>query len=105
MADLISELGAHGLFDAEGVKWRQLRKLAMRGLNATYLRNSFATITRSTGRLWDQWTAAATGELVPVLDDLMHYTLEVTVGMTMGHDLDAVRRRHEDGLAPAYPRC
>ncbi|WP_191298629.1 cytochrome P450 [Lentzea cavernae] len=98
MGRLIAELGAAGLFDAEGDDWRALRKIAMKGLNAGYLRESFGVISRSTGRLREQWSAAAAaGEVVPVLDDLMRYTLEMTVGMTMDHDLDAVRRRGEDG--------
>ncbi|MCX4564711.1 cytochrome P450 [Streptomyces phaeochromogenes] len=105
MGRLIAELGAAGLFDAEGDDWRILRKVAMKGLNAGYLRDSFATISRSTGRLRDQWSAAAAaGEIVPVLDDLMRYTLEMTVGMTMDHDLDAVRRRDEDGPHQHLPQ-
>ncbi|MCS0602101.1 cytochrome P450 [Streptomyces sp. LP11] len=97
MSELIKEIGGHGLFDAEGDEWRRLRPLAIRGLKTAYLRNAFDTITRSAARLRDQWMAAATGERIPVLDDLMRYTLEVAVGLTMGHDLDAIGRRDEPG--------
>jgi len=104
MSDLISELGADGLFNAEGAEWRRLRRMAMRGLNAGYLRNAFGTITRSTDRLRDRWAAVATGQRVDVLDDLMSYSLEVVVGLAMGHDLDAVRRRDEEGLHRQLPK-
>lgn len=94
MSDLIDELGAHGLFNAEGEDWRRLRRVAMRGLNAKYLRASFATITRSAERLRDRWSDTA-GERVDVVDDLLRYTLEVAVGLTMGYDLDTTE---EHGL-------
>ncbi len=94
VSELIDELGGHGLFNAEGEDWQRLRRIAMRGLNAKYLRGSFATISRSAERLRDRWSASA-GARVDVVDDMMRYTLEVSVGLTMNYDLGAAG---EDGL-------
>ncbi|WP_306214516.1 cytochrome P450 [Actinoplanes sp. RD1] len=103
LSDVIDELGGHGLFNAEGADWRRLRRSAVPGLSVTSLRNAFATMVRSTGRLRDQWMMARPDERVEVLDDLMRYTLEVIGSLTLGHDLDAVRRPHEDGLHQRLP--
>ena len=87
VSDLIDELGGYGLFSAEGDDWRRLRRVAARGLTATYLRGSFPAMVRSAGRLRDRWSAAAAGgERVDVLDTLLRYTLEVVAGVTMGDD-------------------
>lgn len=102
MSDVIDELGGHGLFNAEGDDWRRLRRSAVPGLSATSLRGAFATMVNSTARLRDDWAARA-GERVSVLDDLMLHTLEVIVALTLGHDLDAIRRRCEDGLHRRLP--
>ncbi|WP_113699713.1 cytochrome P450 [Nonomuraea lactucae] len=98
MAKIIEEMGAHGVFAAEGRQWRRLRRMATESLNAAYLREYFTTITRVTERLKRLWTAAAvSGEPVDPLQDLMRYALEVTVGLAMGYDLNAVEQRG-DGL-------
>jgi cytochrome P450 len=80
MSDLISELGADGLFNAEGADWQRLRRIAMRGLNAGYLRDSYPTIARAAARLLDHSAASARLDLA----DLLRYTLEVSTGLFMG---------------------
>ncbi|GIJ49257.1 cytochrome P450 [Virgisporangium aliadipatigenens] len=84
VSDLIRELGAHGLFDAEGEDWRRLRRVATRGLSARYIRASFGTITRAADRLRDRWRTQTS---VDVVEEMLSYTLEVSVGLTMGHEL------------------
>ncbi|MFG1604711.1 cytochrome P450 [Actinoplanes sp. NPDC049265] len=103
LSDVIDELGGHGLFNAEGNDWSRLRRSAVPGLSVTSLRDAFGTMVRSTDRLRELWAAAGPGVRVDVLDDLMRYTLEVIGGLTLGHDLDAVRRPHEDGLHQRLP--
>ncbi|WP_162794780.1 cytochrome P450 [Nonomuraea lactucae] len=98
MANILDELGGHGVFSAEGPRWRRLRRMAIQSLNAAYLREYFTTIARATERLKRLWLAAAVaGERVAPLRDLKRYTLDVTVGLAMGHDLNAVEQRG-DGL-------
>jgi cytochrome P450 len=103
LSDVIDELGGHGLFNAEGQDWRRLRRSAVPGLSVTSLRDAFGTMVRSTGRLREVWAATGPGVRVDVLDDLMRYTLEVIGSLTLGHDLDAVRRPHQDGLHQRLP--
>jgi cytochrome P450 len=103
MSDVIDEIAPHGVFTAEGDRWRRLRKVAAQSLNAAYLRQYFTTVTRVTERLLKQWeTAAASGERIDVLDQMMRYTLDVTSGLAMGHDLNALESTG-DGLHSRVP--
>ncbi|MBB2940580.1 cytochrome P450 [Actinoplanes lutulentus] len=93
-------LGIHGVFTAEASEWHRLRRVATRSLNAAHLNTYFDTMTRTAERVRRRWhDAAATGERIDVLDEMMRYTLDVTVGLAVGHDLNAVENR--DGGLPA----
>ncbi|MEV7625177.1 cytochrome P450 [Actinoplanes sp. NPDC089786] len=103
VSDVIDEIAAHGVFTAEDDKWRRLRKVAAQSLNVAYLRQYFTTITMVTERLLRQWeTAAGSGESIDVLDRMMRYTLDVTSGLAMGHDLNALENTGE-GLHSRVP--
>jgi cytochrome P450 len=92
MTRAIDEIVGAGVFSAEGDQWRRLRTIATRSLSAAYLRDYFTTVERVTGRLHRRWSASA-GTPVDVLDDVMRYTLDVTVGLAMGHDLHALEHQ------------
>lgn len=95
---IFRELGIDGVFNAEGDRWRRLRKMAAQSLNAAYLREYFTSITRSATRLQSRWTASAVaGKQVDVLDDMMRFTLDVTTALAIGHDLNALEATG-DGL-------
>ncbi|WP_459903707.1 cytochrome P450 [Catenuloplanes indicus] len=111
MSAVINEIVPHGVFTAEGDRWRRLRKVATQSLNAAYLRQYFTTITKVTERLLRRWeAAAAAGERVDVLDSMMRYTLDVTSGLAMGHDLNSLEstgeglHRRLPMLFPAFAR-
>ncbi|GII52739.1 Epi-isozizaene 5-monooxygenase/(E)-beta-farnesene synthase [Planotetraspora thailandica] len=100
---IIDEAGVHGVFTAEGDEWRRLRRMATRSLNASYVRAYFTTLSRVNQRLEGRWSAAAAGgERIDVLDVMMRYTLDVTVGLTMGHDLNSLEHL-DDGLQRRLP--
>ncbi|MCA2219574.1 cytochrome P450 [Jidongwangia harbinensis] len=104
MSNVIEEIAPQGVFTAEGDRWRRLRKVATQSLNVAYLRQYFTTITRVTDRLLGVWEAAAdSGARVDVLDQMMRYTLDVTAGLAMGHDLNALQSTGE-GLHSRVPR-
>lgn len=92
MTRAIDEIVGAGVFSAESDQWRRLRTIATRSLSAAYLREYFTTVERVTGRLHHRWSESA-GAPVDVLDDVMRYTLDVTVGLAMGHDLHALDRQ------------
>lgn len=103
LAAVFDELGARGVFNAEGDEWRRLRKLATHSLGAPYLRQYFTTITRTTGRLVGKWDSlAVSGQRIDVLRETTRFTLDVTAALAMGHDLNSVEL-DTDGLHRRLP--
>lgn len=97
MARVLTELGVVGLFTAEGEEWKQQRKLAMRALTPDVIRRFFPTMQVMTTRLLRRWERAiATGEEIDFRRDLKAYALDLTIGIAMGQDINAL----EDASSP-----
>lgn len=95
MSDVLEETGTHGLFTAEGEDWRRQRKLVMRSLTPEVVQRFFPTMAGMTERLRRRWAATlAAGGQVDLLRDLKATTLDVTVALAMGTDINTLE--HED---------
>lgn len=94
-ARMLEEAGTRGMFTAEGEEWRRQRKLGMRALTPEVVHRYFPNLVMMTERLLARWNAAlAAGREVDVLRDLKAYTLDVTIGLAMGQDINTLE--HED---------
>jgi cytochrome P450 len=83
------------LFTAEGDEWRIQRKLVMRALTPEVIRNFFPVLSAMTERLLNRWqTAVRAGHAVNLLRDLKAFTLDVTIGLAMGQDINTLE--HDD---------
>ena len=95
-ARAFEELGTTGVFNAEGEEWRRQRKLVMRALTPEVIRNFFPTLVGLTTRLlarWQQGVAQDTSGRNPrvdVLRDLKAWTLDVTIALAMGQDINTL---------------
>ncbi|GGY79264.1 cytochrome P450 [Pseudoduganella plicata] len=90
---MMEEAITPGVFSAEGDDWRQQRKLVMRALTPEVVHNFFPTLAALTERLRLRWArAAAEGRRIDVLRDLKAWTLDVTIGLAMGHDSDTLQQ-------------
>lgn len=88
---MLDEIGTRGLFTAEGDAWRKERKLVMRAMTPEVIHNFFPTLVALTERLRLRWRAAIdAGRPVDVLRDLKAYTLDVTIGLSMGQDINTL---------------
>ncbi|MBJ7313827.1 cytochrome P450 [Rugamonas sp. CCM 8940] len=88
---MLEEMGTRGLFSVEGDEWRRQRKLVMRALTPEVIHNFFPTLVAYTERLRLRWhSAVAAGRPVDLARDLKAYTLDVTVGLAMGQDLNSL---------------
>jgi cytochrome P450 len=88
IAHVLEDVGANGLFAAEGAAWRRQRRVVMPAVSLPQLRQFFPILTTVTAGLktrWDQ--AACAGEVVDMPQALMHYTVEVITRLTFGNDL------------------
>lgn len=91
--EVIEEIGAGGVFSAEGEDWRKQRKLVMTAFQSGHLRASHGRIAAITLRLRDRWREAARrGDAVDALGDLGRFTVDVTTTVAFGRDTRQVDR-------------
>lgn len=87
------ELGVDGVFSAEGVAWRPLRRLAVEALSPGHLRSFYPTLRAVAERLARRWRAAiAAGREVDPVEDFKRFTVDVTTQLAFGRDLDTLEQ-------------
>jgi cytochrome P450/nitrite reductase/ring-hydroxylating ferredoxin subunit len=87
------ELGIDGVFSAEGVAWRPLRKLTLEALAPAHLRSFYPALRTVAERLHQRWTAAAAdGRAVDLVEDFKRFTVDLTTQLAFGHDLDTLEQ-------------
>lgn len=90
-ANAINDMGVTGVFSDEGDEWRKQRKLVMRALTPEVIRSFFPNLIVLTERLQLRWqTAITAGKPINLLRDLKAYALDVTIGLAMGQDINAL---------------
>ena len=111
MEELGLEIGANGVFIAEGENWRHHRKLVMSALSANHLKQFSERVEIVTGRLQRRWERAAlNGGPVDIQRDLTRYTVDVTSSLAFGSDLNTLEQRgdaiqqHLEKIFPAIAR-
>jgi cytochrome P450/nitrite reductase/ring-hydroxylating ferredoxin subunit len=93
MDRIISEIGIKGVFNAEGESWRPQRKLSVAALAQRNLRQLYPFIRTVAGRLKKRWEhSARPGEPLDVLDDLKRFTVDVTMLIAFGYDVNTVEQ-------------
>jgi cytochrome P450/nitrite reductase/ring-hydroxylating ferredoxin subunit len=88
-----AEMGAAGVFSAEGDPWRSQRRLAMEALSHRNLRGFYDTLATIALRLKRRWERASErGDVVNVTDDLKRLTVDVTTQLAFGHDVNTIEQ-------------
>ncbi len=96
MDRVISELGVKGVFNAEGEVWRPQRKLAVAALAQRNLHEVFPSIQMVAARLKARWEKAAnSGQSLDVVEELKRFTVDVTMLIVFGHDVNTVEREDD----------
>lgn len=91
MTGLVEEVGFAGVFTAEGPVWLKQRRLVMRALTPQVVERFFPRLEEMTQRLERRWRRVVAGGSQPnVLRDLKAYTMDVTVAMTFGVDMNSL---------------
>ena len=109
--EILTEVGIKGVFNAEGGAWRSQRKLSVAALAQHNLRQLYPRIRMVAERLKGRWSRmAASGETLDVVDELKRFTVDVTMLIVFGYDVNTVERsddviqRHLEVILPAISR-
>jgi cytochrome P450/nitrite reductase/ring-hydroxylating ferredoxin subunit len=93
MDRIISEVGIKGVFNAEGEAWRPQRKLSVAALAQRNLRQLYPCIRTVAGRLKKRWERSANAAEPPdFVDDLRRFTVDVTMLIAFGYDVNTVEQ-------------
>src|SRR5580704_3491247 len=91
IAPVASEIGADGVFSAEGDAWRPQRRLAMLALAQRQLRGPYPKLQTVATRLKKRWERLAdAGAPLDIVDELKRFTVDVTTLIAFGHDVNTV---------------
>lgn len=103
--------GTPGLFLAEGVEWRNQRRMVMAGFAPGPIRAYFPALVKVANRLQKRWHAAADqGKSINLDNDLKRYTVDIIAGLAFGTEVntlesgDDVIQQYLDDILPAVAR-
>ncbi len=108
---IMTEIGIEGVFNAEGDRWRKMRKLVTSSFTPTQVGRFVPTMLEICDGLYLRWqTAAASGEAIDIQADLERFSMDVTSMLAFGYaghsadgEADALRR-DIDLVFPALAR-
>lgn len=111
LEEVAAELRLKGVFAAEGEDWRRQRRIVTTALNRAGLKEFFPKLAFTLGRLQRRWERAAdNGERVDLCNDLMRFTVDVTMQLAFGVDANTLEtpgpviQRHLDTVFPMLHR-
>ena len=82
-----------GVFSAEGADWKRQRYVVMQALANKNLRQFFPVIQQVTHRLLNRWALIAQqGATLPVQEDLMRFTVDVTSHLAFGYPMNTLEQ-------------
>jgi cytochrome P450 len=103
--------GTPGVFLAEGLEWRNQRRMVMAGFAPGPIRAYFPSLVRVASRLQKRWQSAADqGQSITLDNDLKRYTVDVIAGLAFGTEVntlesgDDVIQQYLDDILPAIAR-
>jgi cytochrome P450 len=103
--------GTPGLFLAEGVEWRNQRRMVMAGFAPGPIRAYFPSLVKVANRLQKRWhAAAAQGSSITLDTDLKRYTVDIIAGLAFGTEVNTIEsgedviQQYLDDILPAIAR-
>ena len=111
LESVAKEMRLKGVFAAEGDDWRRQRRIVAAALNRARLEDFFPRLVMTAERLRRRWQHAADrGDTIDLCNDLMRFTVDVTIGLAFGIDANTLEtsgpviQRHLDKVFPTLHR-
>lgn len=93
MEIVFREMGATGVFSAEGDEWRRARRLVVTALNSNHLQRYFHVVRTAGERLQARLEREArSGGSLDISRALTSYSLDIISALAFGHDLNTLGR-------------
>jgi cytochrome P450 len=103
--------GTPGLFLAEGLEWRNQRRMVMAGFAPGPIKAYFSAINKVALRLEKRWQASAEdSKSIDLSGDLKRYTVDIIAGLAFGTEVNTLEagedviQQHLDVVLPAVAR-
>lgn len=91
ISEIMEEMGIHGVFNAEGERWKLHRSLTTEALNARNVQQFFPILSQTASRLLEKWNSAAENKtIVDVQRDMMRYTVDITTMIAFGYKMNTL---------------
>jgi cytochrome P450 len=111
-AKVAKEMGGEvGVFQAEGLEWRNQRRMVMAGFAPGPIKAYFPSLMKVASRLQHRWqNAAQSGHAIDLSGDLKRYTVDIIAGLAFGTEVntlesgDDVIQQYLDDILPAVAR-
>jgi cytochrome P450 len=111
-ANVAQEMGGEvGVFQAEGLEWRNQRRMVMAGFAPGPIKAYFPSLMKVASRLQHRWQKAAqSGQAIDLSGDLKRYTVDIIAGLAFGTEVntlesgDDVIQQYLDDILPAVAR-
>ncbi len=111
LEQIAREIGANGVFSAEGASWSRQRRMVMAAFDPGHLKRFFPRQVLITERLLARWQRAAdSGLALELQPELMRYSVDTVAGLALGVDVDTIEeqqdplQRHLDTVLPVVFR-
>lgn len=91
IANVMEEMGVHGVFSAEGETWKTHRRLTSEALNVRNVQRFYPTLREISEKLLRKWRQAAEkGEIIDVQREMMRYTVDITTAIAFGYRMNTL---------------
>ncbi len=93
LEEIWTEMGLlGGVFGANGDTWRRQRRMVMASFDPAHVKNYYPAMQGVAQRLVGRWqAAAATGQAVELLPELMRYTVDTIAGLAFGAEVNTLQ--------------
>lgn len=92
--EIMSEMGIHGVFNAEGDQWKTHRALTSEALNARNVQQFFPVLNEIALRLLKKWSdASEKNKVIDVQRDMMRYTVDITTSIAFGYQMNTLEHQ------------
>jgi cytochrome P450/nitrite reductase/ring-hydroxylating ferredoxin subunit len=107
ITEVLDEMGINGVFNAEGDRWIDQRKVTAEALNAKNVKGFFPIIAQKTEVLLNRWKKLeAQQDAIDIQKEMMRFTVDITTVIAFGYETMTLEKDNDviqDHLEKIFP--